>query len=786
MNETLTAEVLDLEVDELIQIPDTLPVLPLRDVVLFPFSIIPLSVARETSMRAVDRALGGTRLVLLLTQRDATIELPTPDDLYSTGCVGAITRILKLPDGTTRILVQGVTRAAVDYFTRTEPHLEARLRRYEEPVPDDALQAEVHVRSIRQALERITALGRHISPEVMLIAANLESPLRLADLTAANLGLKVEDAQRVLESVQPAERLELVTRLAEREVAMLEMQQHISARAQDEMDRGQREYFLRQQLKAIQKELGEGDDLEREIATYVERADTVGLTQEARTEVDTQLRRLRTMHPESAESGVIRTWLDWITSLPWARTSEDVLDLALARRILDEDHYDLDKVKERILEFLAVRTLRPEGKGPILCFVGPPGVGKTSLGKSIARAMDRRFVRTSLGAIRDEAEIRGHRRTYVGALPGRVIQGIHQAETSNPVFMLDEVDKLGADFRGDPSSALLEVLDPEQNDTFRDHYLGVVYDLSRVLFIATANTTDGIQPAFLDRMEVIRLSGYSEEEKIEIARGHLIPRQVEANGLADRPPELSAATLEAIIRGWTDEAGVRNLERQIGAVCRKIAVRVAEKRRAPRRITPASVERMLGPRPYLSEDRLREDKVGVATGLAFTATGGEILLVEALVLPGASDLKLTGSLGEVMRESATAAQSLARARASAWGVDPKFFDSNGFHIHVPAGGVPKDGPSAGITLLTTMISAASGRPVRHDLAMTGEITLRGEVLPVGGVKEKILAALRAGITELILPAPNERDLVDLSPRARRRVRVHLVRTVEDVLEKVLR
>jgi len=590
----------------------------------------------------------------------------------------------------------------------------------------------------------------------------------------------------VLETIEALPRLRRVNELLERELALAEMQQQISSQVRGEIDRSQREFFLRQQLRTIQQELGEVDDVEREMADYREKAVAIGLPEEAREAVDRQLRRLGTMHPESAESSVVRTWLDWMTSLPWSKLSEDNLDIAAARTILDEDHYNLEKVKERILEFLAVRQLRPESKGPILCFVGPPGVGKTSLGRSIARALGREFVRSSLGGVRDEAEIRGHRRTYVGALPGRIIQGLSQAGTSNPVFMLDEVDKLGADVRGDPSSALLEVLDPEQNDSFRDHYLGVVYDLSKVLFIATGNVTETIQPAFLDRMEVIRLSGYTEEEKLEIARRHLIPRQIEETGLTDHGLTFTTSSLERLISGHTREAGLRNLEREISSVCRKVAVQVAEKKPAAHRITPATVERLLGPPKFLSDHPLDTDRVGVATGLAYTPVGGDVLLVEAIPLTGKGDLELTGSLGDVMKESAAAALSLAKAHSSELGIAADWFKKHALHVHVPAGGVPKDGPSAGATILSAIVSVASNRPLRHDLAMTGEITLRGDVLPVGGVKEKVLAALRAGITDVMLPAENERDLIDLPPSARRQLRFIFVKHIDEVLAAALR
>jgi ATP-dependent Lon protease len=776
-----------IESQEKLSIPDVLPVMAMRDAVMFPFAIIPLTVGREISVRAVDEALAHDRLILLLTQRNPQHESPDPNDLFEIGCVATIMRMLKLPDGTVRILVQGLSRAKVDYFSRTDPYFEARLTRLEEPTSGPAdLEAEAFVRSIRQGLERVSTIGRQISPEVLLITSTLEDPLRLADLAASNLGLGVADAQQVLETIEAMPRLRLVHELLEREIALAEMQQQLSSQVRGEIDRNQREFFLRQQLRAIQQELGEADDLESEMAEYREKAAAIGLSEEANEAVNRQLKRLATMHPESAESSVLRTWLDWMTTLPWSKVTNDNLDITAARAILDEDHFDLDKVKQRILEFLAVRQLRPEGKGPILCFVGPPGVGKTSLGRSIARALGREFVRSSLGGVRDEAEIRGHRRTYVGALPGRIIQGLSQAGSSNPVFMLDEVDKLGADVRGDPSSALLEVLDPEQNDSFRDHYLGVVYDLSKVLFIATGNVTETIQPAFLDRMEVIRLSGYTEEEKLEIARRHLIPRQVQENGLADHGLDFTTAALQRMIGSYTREAGLRNLEREIGSVCRKVAVQVAEKHRAVHRITPAAVEGLLGPPKYLDEHPLKADRVGVATGLAYTAVGGEVLLVEAIPLEGKGDLALTGSLGDVMKESAAAALSLAKAHAKALDIADGWFDGHSLHVHVPAGGIPKDGPSAGVTILAAIVSAASGRPVRHDLAMTGEITLRGDILPVGGVKEKVLAALRAGIREVLMPAENERDLVELPPTARRKLRFLFVHTVDEVLAAALR
>jgi ATP-dependent Lon protease len=773
--------------EEIVHIADELPVLPLRDAVLFPYAILPLSIGREASSRALESSLGSDRVVLTLAQRDSRIENPGQHELHDVGCVGTVMRAVKLPDGSQRILVQGLARARVDYFTATEPFLSVRIRLIEEPRPTvAALELEASIRSIRDNLEKAQALGKGISPEIMVIAADLDDPVRLADLAAANLGLTVSDAQQLLAFETIDQRLDRVHELLEREINLLEMQQQIAARVRGEMDRGQREYILRQQLKTIQAELGEVDEGQRELDDFRNRADGAELPADARREFDNQLRRLESMHPDSAESSVVRAWLDWMTTLPWNTMTDDTLDIAAARKVLDDDHYDLDRVKQRIIEFLAVRQLQPDSKGPILCFVGPPGVGKTSLGRSIARALGRRFVRTSMGGVRDEAEVRGHRRTYVGALPGRIVQCLRQAGSINPVFMLDEVDKIGVDVRGDPSSALLEVLDPEQNHTFRDHYLGVDLDLSRVLFITTANVTDTIQPAFLDRMEVIRLSGYTEDEKIEIARRHLVPRQIHDNGLESTPVSVTPAALSEIVNGYTREAGVRDLERQLGAVCRKIAVKVAQRRRYPRRITPSVVADLLGPRPHLADERLDRDRVGVATGLAYTATGGDVLLVEAAASPtDRGELRLTGSLGEVMKESATAAVTFARAHAERYSIATGWFDRHLLHVHVPAGGVPKDGPSAGVTLLAAIVSAAAGRPIRHDIAMTGELTLRGDVLPVGGIKEKVLAALRMGIDRVVLPAANDRDVRELPKKARKSVTFHFVGRADEVLDLVL-
>src|SRR6476646_1113813 len=620
----------------------------------------------------------------------------------------------------------------------------------------------------------------------MVIAANLSDPARLADLAASNLELKREDAQRILESTDAIERLKLVNENLAREITVLSMQQEISTQARGEMDRSQREYYLRQQLRAIQQELGEGEELSEELEGYRRIVAEKKVPAEAAAEIEKQIKRLERSHPDSAETAIIRTYLDWMTGLPWSNSSEDSKDIERARKILDEDHYDIEKVKERILEFLAVHALKQSLKGPILCFVGPPGVGKTSLGRSIARALDRKFVRLSLGGVRDEAEIRGHRRTYVGALPGRIIQGINQAATSNPVFMLDEVDKIGADYRGDPSSALLEVLDPEQNFSFRDHYLGVPYDLSNVMFIVTANVLDTIQPAFLDRMEVIRLSGYTDEEKLSIAKQHLIPKQMEENGIKETNVVWTDSGIMRVITGYTKEAGLRNLEREIGTICRKIAVQVAGgNQQESYRITDASVEKYLGPMKHFAEELLERDQVGVATGLAWTAVGGDILFIEALAVKGKGKLVLTGQLGDVMKESAQAALTYARAHADEQNIPADYFETHDIHIHVPAGAIPKDGPSAGVTITTAIISVLTGRPVKRNVAMTGEVTLRGDVLPIGGVKEKVLAARAAKINTIVMPKLNERDLIDVPEPIKRDMQFYFVEHVEEVLKIAL-
>jgi ATP-dependent Lon protease len=768
-------------------IPEVLPVLPLRDIVIFPFMIVPLYVSRDKSIKAVDQALAENRMILLAAQKNQDEEDPGPDDIYQVGTAALIMRMLKLPDGRIRVLVQGLSRARTVAYEEGLAHLQASIETVSDPELTEAgsLEVEALMRNVKAALEQSQNLGKPISPEVVVIANNMEEAGRLADLTASNLDLKVEGAQAILEALDPVERLRRVHELMTKELEVLNMQQEISSQAKGEMDRTQREFFLRQQLKAIQAELGEGNELSEEIVALGEKAQKAKMPKPVLEEVERQLKKLERMHPDAAETATLRNWLDWMVNLPWSRSTKDNLDLKAAQEILDEDHYGLEKIKERIVEYLAVRKLKDKMKGPLLCFVGPPGVGKTSLGRSIARALGRKFIRLSLGGVKDEAEIRGHRRTYVGSLPGRIIQGIHQAGANNPVFMMDEVDKVGADFRGDPSSALLEVLDPEQNNSFRDHYLGVPFDLSNVMFITTANLTDTIQPAFLDRMEVIRLPGYTEEEKLAIAKRHLVPKQLEEHGIVADHLAFTDKALRAMINSYTREAGLRNLEREIAAIARKVARKVAEGETGRFRITPGSLQKYIGAPKTLPEERLKKDAVGIATGLAWTATGGDVLFVEATTMKGKGGLTLTGQLGDVMKESAQAALSYARSRGRQWGIRDELFAGNDLHIHVPEGSIPKDGPSAGITMATALVSAYTGRAVRCSVAMTGEITLRGHVLPIGGLKEKILAARRAGIETIVCPKLNQKELDEVPASLRRGITFHLVEEVDEALNIAL-
>jgi ATP-dependent Lon protease len=747
---------------EKIKIPEILPILVLRDIVVFPYMIVPLYVGRTKSKKAVDSALNTDRLILLLTQKDMNIEEPSEDQLYQFGTVALIVRMLKLPDGRMRVLVQGISRVKVRSLIDDGKIMQAEVMQMEdEDPPLLTLEDKAMIKNVRQKFEQAGKLGKSISNEILIIAENIEEPGKLADIIAANLELKIQDSQRILEEVNSLKRLGKVYEFLNYEIEMLNIQNQINVKAQGEMDKNQKEYFLRQQLKAIKKELGEEAENADEINSYLKKLDDTKMSDAARKETEKNIERLKKMHPESAESSVIRTYLDWMFELPWGISSKDNMNLKRAKGILNHDHYGLDKVKERILEYLSVRKLSAKTHGPILCFVGPPGVGKTSLGKSIARALNKKFVRVSLGGVHDEAEIRGHRRTYVGALPGKIIQELKNAASDNPVFMMDEVDKIGMDFRGDPSSALLEVLDPEQNNTFTDHYLGVPFDLSKVLFITTANLIEPIQPAFRDRMEVIEIHGYTEEEKIEIARRHLIPRQIEANGLNSNWIDFTPGALKNIIALYTREAGVRNLEREIGGICRKVAHKVALGEKKLYKITIRNLEKYAGIPKLFRDQLLEENTVGVATGMAWTPYGGDILFIEVKLIPGKGILILTGSLGEVMKESASAALSLIKASASQLKLAAGIFEKNDIHIHIPEGGIPKDGPSAGITLATALISAFTGIAVNREIAMTGEITLRGKILPVGGIKEKVLAARRAGIRTIIMPEKNKKDLIEL-------------------------
>jgi ATP-dependent Lon protease len=773
------------------EIPDVLPLLPVRDLVVFPYMIAPLRVTRPISLDAVQSALDtDDRLCFIVAQREAGEEDPKPASLYKVGTVGVIMRMRKLSDGGLKILVQGLCRARIQRFITEQPCYKVRLDVYEEAGPSSSVEVEAITRTVRQNVERVAELGRSLQPELAMVLSSVDDPGRTADLVASNLTLKLPEAQTLLEMEDPVERLNKVNQALENEIGILELQNRIQSKAKEEMSKTQRDYFLREQLRQIRNELGDDghrDELE-DLRTKVEKA---GLPEEARLEADKQLRRLEMMSPESAEASVVRGYLDVLVELPWKEAAEGSVDLLTAKKVLDEDHYDLEHIKERILDFLAVHKLRKGAHGPILCFLGPPGVGKTSLGRSIARALGRRFVRISLGGVRDEAEIRGHRRTYVGALPGRIIQGMKQAGAKNPVVLLDEVDKMGADFRGDPSAALLEVLDPEQNHAFRDHYLGVPYDLSKVTFIATANMLDGIPPPLRDRMEMLRLAGYSEEEKIAIAERFLIPKQIAEAGLTSKDLRIALPVLRRIVTEYTREAGLRELERMVAQLARKVARQIVERaeqsdgkkrrRSAGVALTAADLAKLLGPPRFIPDEKRGADEVGVANGLAWTPHGGEVLHIEAQTIAGRGQLVLTGQLGDVMKESAQAALSYARAQSLSFGLRADFFSDREIHIHVPAGGVPKDGPSAGITIASVLVSLAAGIPIRKDVTMTGELTLRGRVLPVGGLKEKLLAAVGAGMKTAIIPAGNMAELAEVPEHVRARIKIFPARTMDDVL-----
>ncbi len=768
-------------------LPDALPILPLRETVTYPDTLTPLAVGQERSIKLVNDALSGNRMLAMVASKDPENDTPGPDDLYGVGVAGTVARMMKVPDGTLRILVQGSERIRILDYVTEDPYLVARI----EAMPDvvePSTELEALTRNVQSTFSEIIETIPYLPEELQLAVANLDDPSALSHLIAGALRISTEEKQELLEAVDVNKRLRRLSEILTRELEVVQLGSKIQSQVESEIDKGQREYFLRQQLKAIQEELGEGDEQQAEVNELRQRLEEAGLPEEAKQQAERELGRLENLPPIAAEYGVIRTYLEWLVDLPWSKETDDNLDIAHAREVLDQDHYDLEEVKDRILEYLAVRKLNPESPGPILCFVGPPGVGKTSLGRSIAKALGREFERISVGGVRDEAEIRGHRRTYIGALPGTIIRALRDAGTRNPIFMIDEIDKMGADFRGDPSSAMLEVLDPAQNSTFRDHYLDLPFDLSDVLFIATANILDPVPPALQDRMEVINLAGYTVDEKLHIAKRYLVPRQLDANGLKPSQIEFADAALSAIIDEYTREAGVRNLERQIGTVCRKVARQVAEgKADGKVKVSAKRARELLGKRRFFSEQRRRTKDPGVATGLAWTPVGGEVLFVEATAVPGSGKLTITGQLGEVMRESAQAALSLVRAYAKRLAPDlsDDWFANNDIHVHVPAGAVPKDGPSAGIAMATALASLISNRPVRNDVAMTGEVTLTGQVLPIGGLKEKSLAAQRAGIKQVIVPDRNEGDVEEISEREREGLEFVYVDDIKDVLDAAL-
>ena len=771
--------------DHTVPIPNELPILPLRDTVLFPNSFLPLAVARESSVRLIEEAIAGSKLVGVFTQKDASIEEPTQDDLHRVGTATHIHKMFKLPDGSLRLIVQGLSRLKLDSVIAVRPYLRARVSPADDLVRDlDRLEIDALQRNIKTNFQHVVSLSPLLSDDLQALAMNITEPGRLADFIASSLAtLTTAVKQEVLETVDVRARLDLLNRLLIKEAEVLELGSKIQSQVQSEVGKNQREYFLREQMKAIQKELGEGDDQTKEVEELREKIEAAGMPEGVKKEAKRELDRLSKMPVAAAEYTVSRTYVDWLIALPWNKRTDEVIDLARTKAVLDADHSGLEKAKDRILEYLAVRKLNPTMKGPILCFAGPPGVGKTSLAKSIASSLDRKFVRVSLGGMRDEAEIRGHRRTYIGALPGQIIQGLRRAESKNPVFILDEIDKLGSDFRGDPSSALLEVLDPEQNNSFRDHYLDVPFDLSEVLFVTTANVLDTIPPPLRDRMEVLELPGYTEEEKLKIAKEHLVAKQIANHGLSPEFVSFTDEALRLVIRGYTREAGVRNLEREIASLCRKVARRRAEGNEAAVTMTRDTVVELLGAPRFLDEEiEERTKNPGVAIGMAWTPVGGEVLFIEASRMQGAGTLTLTGHLGDVMKESARAALSWFRAHAAQFNVDPDFYKSAEIHLHVPSGAIPKDGPSAGVTMAVALASEMTGRPVRGDIAMTGEITLSGRVLPVGGIKEKVLAARRLGVKEVILPRQNDKDVKeDLSDELRKDLTIHLVSTIDEAI-----
>ncbi len=764
-------------------IKDLLPLLPLKGTVIMPHQAAPLGVGRPKSLRALEAALGSDRMIMLAAQKQDDLEDPTPADIYTVGTICRIMQVGKQPDGVLQVIVEGVVRAEVLGAEKTEPYFEVRVAQRPDPT-EKGLELEALKRGVVAQFERFARFSRSVAPEQYATVMQAEEPGKLADLVTQHLPLKLEERQQLLEQ-NPKDRLELLSQILTREVNILELERKIQGRVRKQMERSQREYFLKEQMKAIQQELGESDERQSEVAEYKKKIEAANLPDHVKEKALEELSRLEKMPPMVAEAVVVRTYLDWLLAVPWTARTEDRLDITEARRILDEDHYGLEKAKDRVIEYLAVRKLAPTSKGPILCFIGPPGTGKTSLGRSIARALGRKFVRASLGGVRDEAEIRGHRRTYVGALPGRIVQGLKTAASKNPVFMLDEIDKLGVDWRGDPSSALLEALDPEQNHSFSDHYLEIPLDLSEVMFICTGNILDTIPPALRDRLEVIRFPGYIEEEKVKIATQFLIPKQRKENGLTPEQVAITGEALRKIVREYTREAGVRNLEREIATVFRKVATEIATEKAVAVKVTAAQLQRFVGPPRFHFGLAEKVDEVGTATGLIYSEMGGDVLSVEATLMRGEGKLSLTGQLGDVLKESGQAAVSYIRSRARRLGVDEEWYQKLDVHIHIPAGAVPKDGPSAGITLATALASAVTGRPVHKDVAMTGEITLRGKVLPIGGVKEKVLAAHRAGIKTVLLPKDNEKDLEEIPLHVRKKLRFVLVEHMDQVLAEAL-
>jgi ATP-dependent Lon protease len=770
---------------DLTRLPEVLPILPLFDAALFPKMVLPLAVMQSESIQLIDEAMAKDRLIgLLVSKKQEKVSPKSKDGLASIGTSALILKMAKAADDRAQLLVQGISRFRVKEFVPGKPYLRAGVEKIEDIESKDT-ETEALIANIISQFTKVVDLSPALPQEVAQMAATIQEPGTLADMIASTLNVSTEEKQKILEIIEVKKRLREVTRMVNHQLEVLELGNKIQSQVKGDMDKKQREYYLRQQLKAIREELGETDEETMEVEEYRAKVQEKNLPEEARKEAERELNRMSRMHPSSAEYTVVSTYLDWITSLPWHQSTEDNLDIGKARNVLNEDHYGLEKPKRRIIEYLSVRKLKPDSKGPILCFAGPPGTGKTSLGASIARALGRKFVRISLGGVRDEAEIRGHRRTYVGALPGRIIQGIRRAESNNPVFMLDEIDKVGSDFRGDPSSALLEVLDPEQNHSFQDHYLDVPFDLSKVMFITTANILDTIPPALRDRMEVLQLLGYTEDEKNKIAQRFLIPRQRTENGLTARQLSISKAVIKLIITGYTREAGLRNLEREIATICRGVASRVAADEVQAVRVGVKDVHTYLGPVRFTAETKSRTQIPGVATGLAWTPTGGELLFIEATAMKGKKGLTLTGQLGDVMKESVSAALSFIRSHAKELSIPEDFFEDRDIHVHVPAGAIPKDGPSAGVTMLTALVSLLTRKRLKKNLAMTGEITLRGLVLPVGGIKEKVLAAHRAGIKEIILPKANEKDLEEISEKVHKEIRFHFVDKMMDVLQLAL-